>query len=82
MSPTVNHVRSTRNAEQRGFCAHVAPVQSGTARHTSAEQDGVISSYDIEPDFTIGAVLVAVLGAGISIGLAIGIGICRTFGAR
>lgn len=57
-------------------------VQAGTARHTSAEQDGVVTSYDIDPGDTIEAVVCALLLVPLSVACVVLIGVVRACGAK
>lgn len=78
MSPTVSHVRDTRNA------IHGRKSVSGTREQVTRapEQDGVIGSYSLDPGYTIAGVVVAIAGAFFAMGCIIGVGICKTLGAK
>jgi len=57
-------------------------VRSGGLNLNSSDVDGVRASYSIEPELTIGAILVAVFAAGAAFGGMLVLGVLRTMGAR
>lgn len=85
MNPTVSHAREIAKAERREMTERAECTRaqcSNPPRCSVAPLNGVRASYSIEPDFTIGAVLVAFFAAGAAFGGMLVLGVVRTFGFR
>lgn len=71
------HVHTARNSERATKPASGAPVQVGTARHTSTDRE-VRARYDIEAE----SAWLTLFLAGVSVGCVIAVGIMKMLGAR
>lgn len=85
MRPSLTHEGADYKHLNEGVHAASRTARVARSDHMNLNArnvDGVRASYSIEPDFTIGAVLVAFFAAGAAFGGMLVLGVVRTLGFR